>query len=81
MEFTFAVTRRGPDDWVLQLVPTGPGEPAPEQPAMELRLSSRPDCEQAIEMIREAPVRYVRAAPPVVQGSARAEPPPVRPQP
>ena len=57
MEFTFAITRDRPDLWVLQLIPVGPG-----QPVMELRFDSKPDCEQAIEMIREAPIRYVRYA-------------------
>ena len=55
MEFTFAVTRDSLDAWVLQLIPIGPG-----QPVMELHFDNKPDCEQAIEMIREAPVRYVR---------------------
>ncbi|MHA6760220.1 hypothetical protein [Streptacidiphilus sp. PAMC 29251] len=70
MEFTFAVARGGDEEWVLRLDPMGPG-----RPVMELTFPSRPDCEQAILMIREAPVRYIRTTPPSVQGSARSEPP------
>ena len=71
MEFTFAVTRDSPEAWVLQLIPMGPG-----QPVMELRFDSKSDCEQAIEMIREAPIRYVRYASLLGEDHVAAAPPP-----
>jgi hypothetical protein len=70
VEFTFAVTRDSPDVWVLQLIPMGPG-----QPVMEMRFGSKSDCEQAIEMIREAPVRYVRYASLLGEDHVTAPPP------
>ena len=58
MEFVFVVNRDGPGAWVLELRPFWAGEPV-----LSLRCASKPDCDQAIEMIREAPVRYVRHDP------------------
>lgn len=74
MEFLFAVTVGEPNEWNLRLFPVGSTEPL-----FELSFTSRADCEQAIEMIREAPVRYARSSRPVVRGSARERMPRAEP--
>jgi uncharacterized protein YegP (UPF0339 family) len=71
MEFWFVAAVAETGEWTMQLLAED-GEVL-----LELPFDSRADCEQAIQMIRESPIRYVRATTPAVSGSARSQVPAV----